>query len=62
MQADDEGKFDAFLGNDSGVLAGSGAYDEEDREADQIWEQVDQRMEERRKVGMSTSALVGASE
>ncbi|KDD72365.1 PRP1 splicing factor, partial [Helicosporidium sp. ATCC 50920] len=48
-EADDEGKFDAFLGNDSGVLAGSGAYDEEDREADQIWEQVDQRMEERRK-------------
>ena len=28
----DESKFDAFLGNDAGVLGATGVYDEEDRE------------------------------
>ena len=28
----DETKFDAFLGNDAGVLGATGVYDEEDRE------------------------------
>ena len=47
----DETQFDAFLGNDAGVLgATGGAYDDEDREADNVWDQVEDRMDERRKV------------
>lgn len=46
----DETKFDEFLGNDAGVLGRSGVYDEEDREADDVWDQVEDRMDERRKV------------
>ncbi|KFM26937.1 Pre-mRNA-processing factor 6 [Auxenochlorella protothecoides] len=41
---DDDSKFDEFLGNDGGVLAGTGAYDDEDREADA--EHRDARMKE----------------
>ena len=41
-------KFDEFLGNDTGVFAG-GAMDEEDKEADVVWEQIDERMDERRR-------------
>lgn len=44
----DDSKFDEFLGNDTGVFAG-GAMDDEDREADAIWEQIDGRMDERRR-------------
>ena len=56
MQADadagaDDTKFDAFLGNDAGVLGATGVYDEEDREADNVWDNVEDRMDERRKVG-----------
>lgn len=47
---DDDSKFDEFLGNDGGVLAGTGAYDDEDREADAVWDQVEDRMDERRRV------------
>lgn len=43
-----ETTFDEFLGNDTGVFAG-GAMDEEDREADAVWEQIDERMDERRR-------------
>ncbi|PRW56239.1 STABILIZED1 [Chlorella sorokiniana] len=45
----DEGKFDAFLGNDAGVLGATAVYDEEDREADNVWDNIEDRMEERRK-------------
>lgn len=54
MQGDegpDETKFDAFLGNDAGVLGQTGIYDEEDREADEVWDHIEDRMDERRKVG-----------
>ncbi|KIZ00965.1 splicing factor, component of the U4/U6-U5snRNP complex [Monoraphidium neglectum] len=45
---DDEQKFDAFMGADAGVFAG-GEYDEDDREADRIWEGIDDHMDERRR-------------
>lgn len=47
---EDDSKFDEFLGNDAGALAGTGEYDEDDKEADQIWEAVDNFMDERRRV------------
>jgi hypothetical protein len=34
----------------AGAFAG-GAYDEDDKEADEIWEAVDKYMDERRRVG-----------
>jgi hypothetical protein len=37
------------MGSDAGVFAG-GQYDEDDREADQIWESIDNFMDERRRV------------
>jgi pre-mRNA-processing factor 6 len=43
-----DAKFDEFLGSDTGVFA-SGARDDEDKEADEIWEQIDERMDERRR-------------
>lgn len=45
---DDENKFDEFMGSDAGVFAG-GQYDEDDREADKIWESIDNFMDERRR-------------
>ncbi|GMH38698.1 hypothetical protein BSKO_06582 [Bryopsis sp. KO-2023] len=46
----DDSKFDEFMGNDSGMLAGTfGEYDEDDKEADEIWEAVDQHMDMRRR-------------
>lgn len=48
---DEENKFDEFMGSDAGVFAG-GQYDEDDREADQIWESVDNFMDERRRVSV----------
>jgi pre-mRNA-processing factor 6 len=47
--AGDKQEFDAFMGNDAGMFA-YGEYDEEDKEADRVWESVDARMDERRKV------------
>mmetsp|Transcript_7194 Transcript_7194/g.44640 ORF Transcript_7194/g.44640 Transcript_7194/m.44640 type:complete len:1061 (-) Transcript_7194:4167-7349(-) len=55
--ADDEddtpegpGVFDRFMGNDTGALAGRpGEFDEDDREADAVWKQIDEKMDERRK-------------
>ncbi|GFH06286.1 TPR_REGION domain-containing protein [Haematococcus lacustris] len=44
----DENKFDEFMGNDAGALAG-GTYDEDDKEADEIWDAVDKYMDERRR-------------
>jgi hypothetical protein len=44
------------MGSDAGVFAG-GQYDEDDREADQIWEQIDNFMDDRRRV--SGAALGG---
>lgn len=48
----DDQKFDEFLGNDAGVFANSafGEYDKDDEEADAIWNAVDERMDERRRV------------
>ncbi|XP_009108789.1 protein STABILIZED1 [Brassica rapa] len=40
--------FDEFEGNDAGLFADS-VYDEEDKEADAIWEAIDKRMDSRRK-------------
>lgn len=54
----DETKFDAFLGNDAGVLGQTGVYDEEDREADEVWDHIEDRMDERRKVGPAARAHV----
>lgn len=48
--AGEEQKFDSFMGADAGVFAG-GDYDEDDREADRVWEQIDAHMDERRRVG-----------
>lgn len=49
-----DGKFDPFMGDDGGVLAGTQQQKpskdaKEDDEADAIWAMVDKRMEERRK-------------
>jgi len=44
----DDNKFDEFMGNDAGALAG-GAYDEDDKDADSIWDAVDSYMDERRR-------------
>ncbi|KAK9279440.1 hypothetical protein L1049_013119 [Liquidambar formosana] len=41
-------EFGKFGGSDVGLFA-SAEYDEEDKEADEIWESVDKRMESRRK-------------
>lgn len=45
---DENQKFDEFEGNDVGLFA-SGEYDEDDKEADEVWEAVDARMDSRRK-------------
>ncbi|XP_073001008.1 protein STABILIZED1 [Typha latifolia] len=52
-EADDKGydenqKFDEFEGNDVGLFA-SAEYDEDDKEADAVWESIDKRMDLRRK-------------
>lgn len=53
--AADDTKFDAFMGNDTGVFAG-GALDEEDKEADAVWEKIDERMDERRRAQREANA------
>ncbi|KAL9380019.1 hypothetical protein Peur_028501 [Populus x canadensis] len=45
---DENQKFDEFEGNDVGLFA-SAEYDEDDREADAVWEEIDKRMDSRRK-------------
>lgn len=45
---DENQKFDEFEGNDVGLFA-SGEYDEDDKEADAVWEDIDKRMDSRRK-------------
>jgi hypothetical protein len=49
----DENKFDEFMGSDAGMFAG-GQYDEDDREADRVWEEIDNFMDERRRVSEHT--------
>ena len=46
--APEDVKFDEFLGSDTGVFAG-GAMDDEDKEAEAVWEHIEQRMDERRR-------------
>ncbi|GAB2274984.1 Protein STABILIZED1 [Dionaea muscipula] len=45
---DENQKFDEFEGNDVGLFA-SAEYDEDDKEADAVWEAIDKRMDSRRK-------------
>ncbi|KAL6211299.1 hypothetical protein ACLB2K_016526 [Fragaria x ananassa] len=45
---DENQKFDEFEGNDVGLFA-SAEYDDEDKEADAVWEAIEQRMDSRRK-------------
>lgn len=45
----DDSKFDEFMGNDAGVFANMGEYDEDDKEADAVWESVDNFMDTRRR-------------
>lgn len=45
---DENQKFDEFEGNDVGLFA-SAEYDEDDKEADAVWEAIDKRMDLRRK-------------
>lgn len=45
---DENQKFDEFEGNDVGLFA-SAEYDEDDKEADAVWESIDKRMDSRRK-------------
>ncbi|CAL8466925.1 g6461 [Coccomyxa elongata] len=48
--AEDDTKFDEFMGNDTGALAGTfGEYDQDDKEADEVWEAIDTYMDQRRK-------------
>ena len=37
---EDETKFDEFMGNDAGALATFGEYDQDDKEADEVWEEL----------------------
>lgn len=46
-------EFDQFLGNDAGAFA-YGDYDEEDKEADEVYAQIEAVMDERRKVCFTT--------
>jgi pre-mRNA-processing factor 6 len=45
---DENQKFDEFEGNDAGLFSNAD-YDDDDREADAVWESIDQRMDSRRK-------------
>lgn len=47
-------EFDQFLGNDAGAFA-YGDYDEEDKEADEVYAQIEAVMDERRKVCFSAA-------
>ena len=46
----DENKFDEFMGNDAGAFASNVmTYDEDDKEADEVWDQIDEYMDGRRR-------------
>ncbi|GJM91116.1 hypothetical protein PR202_ga07460 [Eleusine coracana subsp. coracana] len=45
---DENQKFDEFEGNDAGLFSNAD-YDDDDREADAVWESIDKRMDSRRK-------------
>ncbi|KAM0828497.1 hypothetical protein ACQ4PT_067509 [Festuca glaucescens] len=45
---DENQMFEQFEGNDAGLFSNAD-YDEDDREADAVWESIDQRMDLRRK-------------
>jgi hypothetical protein len=49
------------MGADAGVFAG-GEYDEDDREADKIWEGIDDHMDERRRVRGGVGGKGGGGE
>lgn len=50
------------MGNDSGMLAGTfGEYDEDDKEADEIWDSVDQHMDLRRRVSSENAQNTNSS-
>ena len=51
-RAQSEQQFDDFLGNDTGLFAGARgeAYDADDKEADEVWEAIDDRMHEGQRV------------
>lgn len=44
----DDSKFDEFMGNDAGALANTGEYDQDDKDADDVWSQIDSHMDNRR--------------
>ncbi|GKA28631.1 stabilized1-like protein [Tanacetum coccineum] len=46
---DENQTFDEFEGNDVGLFFASAEYNEEDKEADAIWDEIDKRMDSRRK-------------
>ncbi|CAI7927557.1 unnamed protein product [Closterium sp. NIES-54] len=48
VKYDEHQKFDEFEGNDMGLFA-TGEYDEDDKDADAIWDSVDERMDDRRR-------------
>lgn len=50
----DKQEFDEFMGSDAGMFAG-GQYDEDDKEADRVWESIDNFMDERRRVRAALS-------
>jgi hypothetical protein len=37
------------MGGDAGIFAGGADYDEDDKEADLVWEKIDDHMDERRR-------------
>ncbi len=45
----DDSKFDEFMGNDAGALANTGEYDQDDKEADDVWANIDDHMDNRRQ-------------
>ncbi|XBH58547.1 hypothetical protein VPH35_079960 [Triticum aestivum] len=45
---DENQKFDEFEGNDAGLFSNAD-HDDDDREADAVWDTIDQRMDLRRK-------------
>ncbi|KAK9822995.1 hypothetical protein WJX81_003933 [Elliptochloris bilobata] len=47
---EDDSKFDEFMGNDAGAFASAaGEYDQDDKEADAVWELIDEHMDQRRR-------------
>lgn len=42
-------KYDEQMGGDAGIFAGGADYDEDDKEADLVWEKIDDHMDERRR-------------